>query len=139
MPPAVAAALVTGAFGAGGAIAGGVISSKAQKGASASEERISTQAIDYEKEQDAYNRRIDAEHYATEQLRKDRAEALDRQVEADRIAELNRQQGNLESRRELEGVRYGDYTGRISPYLSTGASANDRMARLLGLSTPGGA
>lgn len=42
-------------------------------------------------------------------------------------------QQNLETRRATESARYGDYSGRIAPYLATGASANDRMARLLGL------
>jgi len=38
-----------------------------------------------------------------------------------------------EGRDAVEASRYGDYSGRIAPYLATGASANDRMASLLGL------
>jgi hypothetical protein len=42
--------------------------------------------------------------------------------------------------RQREAGRYADYEGRIAPYLATGASANDRMATLLGLpAAPGGA
>lgn len=49
---------------------------------------------------------------------------IDRKLAADKV--------------NLEASRYGDYSGRIAPYLATGASANDRMASLLGLPSGGG-
>jgi hypothetical protein len=46
-------------------------------------------------------------------------DATDRTIAAQRVA--------------TEGGRYGDYLGRIGPWVSNGANANDRMSALLGL------
>jgi hypothetical protein len=39
--------------------------------------------------------------------------------------------------RNLEASRYAELSGRLEPYIATGQSASDRMARLMGLDTRG--
>ena len=59
-------------------------------------------------------------------------EALDYEKEKDKAA-LARNEERYQFGKQQEASRYGDFSGRIAPYLATGASANDRMAQLLGL------
>ncbi len=59
-------------------------------------------------------------------------EALAYEKDKDKAA-LARNEERYQFGKGQEASRYADFSGRIAPYLATGASANDRMAALLGL------
>lgn len=102
----------------GAGIVGDIIQTKANTKASETEQKYLEEALAYQKEQDAYNRA--------------RQEKLDAQ-EQERYGTTQQQ---LQEKIAREGGRYSDYTNNIAPYLATGASANSKMASLLGLPAP---
>jgi hypothetical protein len=87
-----------------GNLVGGLIQANAAGKASDAQQKYLEEALAYQKESDAYARTTDAARYAD--TRGDVAKA---------------------------DQRYGDYQGRILPFIQNGTSSNDRMAALLGL------
>lgn len=141
----VASGLTAGAIGAGALryglpvaadLIGTTIQAKAQNAANRAQQQYLDEALNYQKEQDAYNRKrqedLDAEErtrYGTDQERLKRNE--------ERLARLDAEdQARYGANVEREGDRYGIFTDNIAPYLATGASSNSRMADLLGLPAP---
>lgn len=80
-----------------GNLIGGILQANATGNASDAQQKYLQEALDYQKEQDTYNR--------------NRQATLDAQ----------------------EVTRYGNYQGRIAPFIANGTNANDRMSALLGL------
>jgi hypothetical protein len=79
---------------AGGQLGAAALESRGRTHAAEIEAQTAREALDYEKERDAYLR-------------------------------------------NLEASRYAELSGRLEPYIATGQSASDRMARLMGLDTRG--
>jgi len=92
-----------------GNLVGGLIQANAQGKASDAQQKYLEEALAYQKESDAYARATDASRYAD--TRGDVAKA---------------------------DQRYGDYQGRILPFIQNGTNSNDRMAALLGLAPRAG-
>jgi hypothetical protein len=90
--------------GTGGQIVGSLIQANAAGNASEAQQKYLEEALAYQKESDAYARTTDAARYAD--TRGDVAKA---------------------------DARYGDYQGRIAPWIANGTNSNDRMSALLGL------
>ena len=107
----------------------------------AEQQRLLEIALAYQKEQDAFNRQRQATLDEQERSRygyttgQDAARYGDTQAMWGANFDESNNRYGYEADREVS--RYGDYSKRIAPYLASGASANDRMASLLGL--PAGA
>lgn len=95
-----------------GNLVGGLIQAKTASDASAEERKYLDEALAYEKE------------YGTSSAYSRQQDAADRQLAANKVT--------------LEAQRYGDYQGRIAPWIANGTSSNDRMAALLGLAPRSG-
>jgi hypothetical protein len=135
--PAYSSLLANQAVGIGGNLLSNYLQSRAQGKASEIQDAYLREALAYAKEQDALNRTrqtgldqqdrdryayqtgIDAQHYGDTQQ--------------EYLADFDRNENRYAYSTDLEASRYGDYTKRVAPYLATGASANARMASLLGL------
>lgn len=111
-------ALAGTAATAGANIYGAHTQASATQEASNALSASTAEALAYQKEQD--------------RLERERQTQLDAQKAASDLYERQR----LQRRTNLEQNRYGDFTNNIAPYLSTGASANERIAQLFNFPTP---
>lgn len=138
-----------------GNLISGYLQSRAAGQASDAQQRYLEEALAYQKEQDAFNRTrqtgLDAQDQARWVANQTRQTGLDAQdvarygyttaqdaakygdTQQEYLANFARDENRYGYKTDLEASRYGDYSKRIAPYLASGASANDRMASLLGL------
>lgn len=121
MPAPVVAAIITGAATAGTTIAASKMSSNTAKRAQASEDKYTAQALDAEREERDYQRRLTEDQLK----REDEQRAYDRQQAKEAI-------GRQLEQRDYDRGQYASYVGRLAPFRQTGLSSLGRLNAGLG-------